>query len=359
VGKIFHYGVPGQIGTAGLDDPPSWNAAVNPNGVDHSKEEPLLTNYTPTRGLGSAISFHASSAPDEQHTDGIVAAETIRLLEQNRKGPFFIAAGFYRPHVPWIAPAKYFDQYPIERIDLTPFDEAEMRMAPPLAYFTTPAHWGMTDSQRRDAMRAYYASIAFLDAQVGKVLNALDKLRLTDSTTIVFWSDHGYQLGEHGQWMKQTLFEASARIPLLIGGAGVKARRKSCSRIVEMLDIYPTLAAITGLNGTPESLHGRSLMSLLSKPDAVWDKPAITQTRRGQVMGYSIRTPRYRYNMWGGGAQGEELYDYESAPRENRNLAGDESAAATRKALRAQLDTILAARVGQASRPVEAFLRNL
>jgi uncharacterized sulfatase len=341
VGKIFHYGVPGQIGTAGLDDPPTWDTAINPNGVDHSKEEPLLTNYTPNRGLGSAVCFHASSAGDEQHTDGIVAAETIRLLEQQRGGPFFIAAGFYRPHVPWIAPAKYFDQYPLDRIQLPTFDESELRMAPAIAYFTKPANWGMTELQRREAIRAYYASIAFLDVQVGKLLDTLDRLKLTQSTTIVFWSDHGYHLGQHGQWMKQSLFEGAARIPMLIGGAGVRSRNRSSGRTVEMLDIYPTLASLSGLSGRPPGLHGRSLTPLLDKPDAAWDKPAITQTRRPEGMGYSIRTSRHRYTIWADGAAGEELYDYNADPAETRNLAIDPGSAATRAGLRASLDRIL------------------
>jgi uncharacterized sulfatase len=193
---------------------------VNPNGVDHTKEEPLLTNYTPDRGLGSAICYHASSAKDEEHTDGILAAAVVEMMEQHRNEPFFLGAGFYRPHVPWIAPAKYFDLYPLDKIQALPFDESEMRTAPEWAYFTKPANWGHAVQQRRDAIRAYYASIAFLDVQVGKLLDALDRLKLADDTAIVFWGDHGYQLGEHGQWMKQSVFENSARVPLLIGGAG-------------------------------------------------------------------------------------------------------------------------------------------
>ncbi len=345
VGKIFHYGVPSQIGTDGLDDKPSWNVALNPNGVDHTKEERLLTNYTPQRGLGSSISFYASQAKDDEHTDGIVANEVVRLLEERRKDRFFIAAGFYRPHVPWIAPSKYFDLYPLEKIALVPFDESEMRIAPELAYFTRPANWGMSEKQRRDAIRAYYASIAFLDAQVGKLLDALDRLKLTDSTTIVFWSDHGYQLGEHGQWMKQTLFEASARVPLLIGGAGVQARGRASGRTVELLDLYPTLADLCGLAGAPANLHGQSLKPLLKKPDAPWSKPAITQVarrNRGQMsMGYSIRNERYRYTFWNEGESGEELYDYRTDPRELKNRAGDQSLASVKSQLRSQLVAIL------------------
>jgi len=345
VGKIFHYGVPSQIGTDGLDDKPSWNVALNPNGVDHTKEERLLTNYTPQRGLGSSISFYASQAKDDEHTDGIVANEVVRLLEERRKDRFFIAAGFYRPHVPWIAPSKYFDLYPLEKIALVPFDESEMRIAPELAYFTRPANWGMSEKQRRDAIRAYYASIAFLDAQVGKLLDALDRLKLTDSTTIVFWSDHGYQLGEHGQWMKQTLFEASARVPLLIGGAGVQARGRASGRTVELLDLYPTLADLCGLAGAPANLHGQSLRPLLKKPDAPWSKPAITQVARRNreqlSMGYSIRNERYRYTFWNDGESGEELYDYRTDPRELKNRAGDQSLAGVKSQLRSQMTAIL------------------
>jgi uncharacterized sulfatase len=346
-GKIYHYGVPGQIGTAGLDDPPSWNETVNPMGVDKSREEPLLTNYTPARGLGSAICFHASQAPDEEHTDGLVASHISQMLEKHRNEPFFIAAGFYRPHVPWIAPAKYFDRFPLDRIDLRPFDESELHVAPELAYFTRPAHWGMNEKQRKEAMQAYYASIAFLDAQVGRVLDTLDRLRLSENTTVVFWSDHGYALGEHGQWMKQTLFEPSARVPMIIAGAGVGARGKSCRRTVEFLDLYPTLAAVAGLSGSPARLHGRSLAPLLKSPDAAWSKPAVTQVARAaggnRVMGYSIRNERYRYSMWGGGELGEELYDYQTDPRELQNLARSTDSK-VKADLRRQLEAIVASR---------------
>ena len=352
VGKIYHYGVPGQIGTSGLDDPPSWDHFVNPCGVDHTREEALLTNYTPGRGLGSAICFHPSSAPDPEHTDAIGAAAAIDLLERHRREPFFLGAGFYRPHVPWIAPAKYFDLYPLEKIQAPPFDEAEMHMAPEWAYFTKPANWGMSVLQRREAIRAYYASIAFMDAQVGRLLDALDRLKLADSTTVVFWGDNGYQLGEHGQWMKQTVFENAARIPLLIGGAGVQARGKASPRTVELLDLYPTLADLCGLEGVPANLQGRSLRPLLARADAPWEKPAVTQVRRANpggapVMGYSLRTERYRYSLWGPGELGEELYDYQADPREVRNLAAADSSAAVKNTLRRRLEDIRRARSSQ------------
>ena len=154
VGKIFHYGNPGQIGTDGLDDAPTWNKRVNPIGVDKSKEEPLLKNFTPDRGIGSAVAFHASDAPDEEHTDGKVAAEIIKMMEEKRDQPWFLGAGFYKPHVPWIAPKKYFDMVPIEKVKLVPFEEWEMKIAPMWAYFTVPANWGMSEHQRLEAIQA-------------------------------------------------------------------------------------------------------------------------------------------------------------------------------------------------------------
>jgi iduronate 2-sulfatase len=323
VGKIYHYGNPGQIGTSGLDDPASWDAFVNPRGIDKD-EEPKLTNFTPTRGLGSALAYYASPAGDEAHTDGKVAAETIALLEKHKDRPFFIGAGFYRPHCPFIAPQKYFDLYPLESI-AAPAVAPDSWMPPP-ARFTVPPHWGISEQAQRETIRAYYASISFLDANVGRLLDALDRLGLANNTIVVFVSDHGYHLGEYGQWMKQTLFERSARVPLIIAGPGVSSTGRATSRVVELLDLYPTLAALTGV-AAPKGLHGRSLTPLLKNPDAAWDHPAITQVRRGPAatayMGYSIRTDRWRYTEWDSGKRGAELYDEIADPQETRNLVMD------------------------------------
>ena len=323
VGKIYHYGNPGQIGTSGLDDPASWEVFVNPRGIDKD-EEGQLTNLTPSRQLGSALAYYASPAADEEHTDGKVATETIALLEKNKDRPFFIGAGFYRPHCPFIAPRKYFDLYPLDRIPApAPLHESA---APPAAWFTTPPHWGISEQAQRESIRAYYASISFLDANVGRLLDALDRLGLTDNTIVVFLSDHGYQLGEHGQWMKQALFERSARAPMIIAGPGISSKGRSTSRVVEFLDLYPTLAALAGTRA-PDGLHGRSLTPLLKDPNAKWDHPAITQVRRGppaaQYMGYSIRTEKWRYTEWDKGKRGAELYNEAADPREDRNLAAD------------------------------------
>ena len=348
VGKIYHYGNPGDIGTNGLDDEPTWNKRINPVGVDKSKEEPLLKNFTPNRGIGSAVAFHASDAPDEEHTDGKVAAEIIKLMEENRAAPWFLGAGFYKPHVPWIAPKKYFDMVPLGKVKLVPFEEWELKIAPIWAYFTLPANWDMTEQQRLEAMQAYYAAILFLDAQIGKLLAALKRLGQEENTTIVFWSDHGYGLGEHGQWMKQTVFEYAAGAPVMMCGAGVPSHGKPCKRTVEFLDMYPTLADLCELKDVPKNLHGVSLRPLLNNPNAPWDRPAITQvqrTRQGKtVMGYSLRTERHRYTMWDKTREGEELYDYDKDPRELKNLAAEPASAKLKDGLKARLDKILAVR---------------
>jgi len=410
-GKIYHYGNPGQIGTSGLDDPPSWNETANPAGVDHVKEEALLTNFTPhnrlkltgrggtaatmnrlmsTRGRGvgcwpgegtptgaqvpggdgwgGMIAMHESKSSPQLHTDYLVADAVIAMLENRRRqpdDPWFIGAGFYKPHVPWIVPSEYFDMYPLEEIQATPFSPGEMHIAPEWAYNTRTPNYGMPARECRQAIRAYYAAASFMDANVGRVLDALHRLGLAENTTIVFWADHGWQLGEHGQWQKETLFEPALRVPLMIGGAGVDAAGQSCPRTVEHLDIYPTLVEMCALQGTPSNLHGHSMVPLLSDPNASWSRPAISQIYRpanypppwgwpnippGGIMGYSIRTERYRYTFWKEGSEGEELYDYQVDPRELRNLATDIRTTALKAKLRADLERICQQR-GMANAP--------
>lgn len=318
VGKIYHYGVPGQIGTDGLDDPISWDHKINPKGRDKT-EESLIKNLTPDRGLGSALAWHASEGTDEEQTDGMVASEAIKLLKEKKDESFFLAVGFYRPHSPYVAPKKYFDQYPLASVPLPKEVENDLDDIPEAALFTKPSHWGLSVADRKEALRAYYATISFMDAQVGRVLDELDRLKLTDKTIIVLWSDHGYNVGQHGQWMKQSLFENSARVPLIISVPG-GTKGKASGRTVELLDIYPTLAELCGL--TPaQKLGGKSLTPLLKNPDAIWDKAAYTQVRRNQIFGRSVRTERFRYTEWDGGKAGVELYDHQKDPNEFTNLA--------------------------------------
>jgi len=323
VGKIYHYGVPADIGSCGLDDWKSWNQAVNPRGRDKD-EENLLINYTPKRGLGSSLSFLAADGADEEQTDGIGATEVIRLLEKYRNRPFFIAVGFYRPHCPYVAPKKYFDLYNIAGMHVPRVPTAEeLKSIPEQALESTkPWPWfGVGESEAARSILAYYVSISFVDAQVGRVLKALDRLGLSENTTVVLWGDNGYHLGEHGLWKKQSLFEGSARVPLIIAGAGVTAPGGVCRRTVELLDVYPTLADLCGLSA-PDKLEGASLRPLLGDPSADWKRPAYTQVKRGNASGFSVRTERWRYTEWRGGTLGLELYDSENDAEELKNLAG-------------------------------------
>ena len=331
VGKIYHYGNPGDIGTSGLDDPASWQEFVNPAGRDKTTLEPDIINYTPKRGLGSAMSFLADKVgKDEEHTDGKVATEAIRLMNAHKDKPFFLAVGFYKPHTPYVAPKKYWDPYPMEKITLPAVapDFQKTALEPALGSTKPWPYFGVTPDQARECKQAYYAAISFVDAQIGRVLDELDRLKLRDNTIIVFWSDHGYHLGEHGLWMKQSCYEESARVPFIIAAPGQKAKGTASLRTVELLDMYPTLADLAGLT-PPANLEGASVRPLLDNPAAPWTHAAYTQVQRGGFPGHSVRTERWRYTEWGGGAKGAELYDHEADPQELHNLATDPKHAAT------------------------------
>lgn len=326
VGKMFHYGNPGDIGTNGLDDRASWHERINPAGRDKNSLEQDVINYTPQRkGLGAAMAFFSDpTGKDGEHTDGKVASEAIRLMSANKDKPFFIAAGFYRPHCPWITPSEYFNMYGITQMVLPGISESTRNAYPAQALASTNPwpYFGITPSQALECKLAYYAAISFVDSQIGKLLDALDSLGLADNTIIVFWSDHGYHLGEHGLWFKQSCFEESAKSPFIIAAPGLKSAGRICKKTVELVDIYPTLAELTGLK-PPETLEGFSLAGLMKNPDAKWDHPAYTQVQRGQVPGHSVRTEKWRYTEWNFGAAGSELYDEKNDPKELKNLASD------------------------------------
>lgn len=334
VGKLYHYDVPKGIGTAGLDDPPSWDETVNPKGRDVA-EESLITNPLPEKPVSAALSWLAAEGTDEEQTDGLVASEAIRLLGEHHDEPFFLGVGFFRPHTPFVAPKKYFDLHPLDEITL-PSASADDREDIPDAAFAhnnpTP-NYGLDEETLRRALQAYRASVSFVDAQVGRVLDSLDQLGLTDKTIVVLWSDHGYHLGEHlGVWQKRTLFEESTRTPMIVRVPGAAGNGRTCSRIVEFVDMYPTLADLAGLT-PPSNLAGASLRPLLDDPTAPWDRPAFSQILRpandrfpAPVMGRSIRTERWRYTEWDEGRTGAELYDHEADPHEFYNLAHEPDA---------------------------------
>ncbi len=347
VGKIYHYNVPASIGTDGFDDAPSWQETINPKGRDKTDEAKIF-NAEPHRKISAALSWLAADGADEEQTDGMIATEAIATMEAQQGKPFFLAAGFFRPHTPYVAPKKYFDLYPLESIRL-PYAPSDDRQDIPTAAFAHNCpvpNYGLDEQTLRKAIQAYYACVSFIDAQVGRMLEALDRLDLADNTIVVFWSDHGYHLGEHnGVWQKRTLFEESARSPLIIRVPKAKGNGQPSRQVVEFLDVYPTLVELADLK-KPAHLEGRSLAPLLEDPLKAWQGEAITQilrpadTRLNEpVMGCSIRTDRWRFTEWAEGRQGTELYDHHTDPKEFHNLSikPDTSALAVIQNLRKRL----------------------
>lgn len=333
IGKLYHYGVPGQIGTSGLDDVASWEFFVNPAGRDKAEEHRVFT-LTPG-SYGGTLSWLAAEGTDLEQTDGLGATAAISLLEEKRDKPFFLAVGFYRPHTPYVAPKKYFDLYPLDKIPLPALSTDDQSRTPEAGYASAKKEQEtLTDHQRREAIQAYWASTTFMDAQLGRVLSALDRLGLASNTVVVMLSDHGYHLYEHGLWQKMSLFENSARVPLIIASPGAKGDGQSSKALAELVDLYPTLADLCGLPA-PGYLDGKSLRPVLEDPSASIKEAAFTQIRRGNDYdGYSIRTVRWRYTLWDDGRRGEQLFDLESDPHESKNLAADSKHASLVKELK-------------------------
>ena len=356
IGKLYHYNVPNSIGTNGHDDPASWELELNPAGVDRLEEQPKIFTLTPGQ-YGGTLSWYASPKSDEHHTDAMMAADAGWVLERcarQKQRPFFLAVGFFRPHTPYVSPkTPYFDQYPEAEMPVVQGVKEDQADVPAAALGSYKKEQDkLTDDLRRQCLQAYYASISFMDAQVGRVVDSLDHLGLAENTIIVFTSDHGYHMGEHGLWQKQSLFEGSARVPMLIVAPGTAGKGSVVKTPVSHLDLFPTLAELAGIKA-PANLQGQSLVPMLKDPNATGRGWALTQVVRGgnfnrqgaapargdkgkRFFGYSLRTPRWRYTEWDEGAEGRELYDHDNDPKELTNLADKPEHAATVAALSAQ-----------------------
>ena len=352
IGKLYHYNVPKSIGTNGHDDPGSWELELNPAGVDRLEEHPHITSLVPNQ-FGGTLSWYASPKSDEHHTDAIMAKDADWVLERcarDKQRPFFLAVGFFRPHTPYVAPQRpWFDMYDVNAMPVVEGVEADRADIPEAGLGSQKKEQNtMTDEQRRQARQAYYASISFMDAQVGRVIESLDRHGLAENTVIVFTSDHGYHMGEHGLWQKMSLFEESARVPMLIVAPGAGNVGGVVSAPVSQVDLFPTLAELCGIT-PPSNLQGQSLVPMLKDNAQTGRGWALTQVTRGsgggggvqprnkkagenapksaapakdgRFFGYSLRTERWRYTEWGGGQKGRELYDHETDPRELTNLA--------------------------------------
>lgn len=331
IGKMFHYGVPAQIGTDGMDDPVSWDRVVNPAGRDKADEKDVINLVPKIKNIGGSLTYFVAKGTDDEQTDALIADEAVRQLEEKREKPFFLAVGFFRPHVPCVATKEDFDLYPIDRLRLPSPDRTGI---PPIATATVePPNYGLGERDLQPMIQAYYAATTLMDKQLGKLIDALDRLKLTDHTLIVFWSDHGWSLGERGMWQKMSLFEEATRVPLIVVAPGMKAKGQTTGRLAELVDLYPTIADLCGLRAHPEH-EGLSLRPLLDDAQRPWKKGAFTEVTRGNQMGYSVRTERWRYTEWDGGKAGIELYDHDADPGELHNAAGDPRNAGTLEELR-------------------------
>ncbi len=370
MGKVFH------IGHGNRGDPPSFMAAhyhdkvieyLDPDSTPGGKltrEEAMFTNRQLDRAgsLPRGAAYEWPDVPDDAYADGRVANYAIErlraakdLLEQKDE-PFFIAVGFVRPHLPFSAPKRYWDMYDRDEFPLPPYEQLP-EGAPEYAgkdgaggemrnYFPVPKQGDLSDDLKRTLIHGYYASTSYVDAQIGKVLDELDRQELSDSTIILLWGDHGFHLGDLGMWTKHTNYEQANRIPLLLVAPTV-IKAGSCSRhLVSSVDIYPTLAELAGLPAAtgPQPIDGISLVPVLKDPGTRLRDHAFHLFPR-QKMGRSIRTERYRLVEWRNRPaqrqEGEEivyeLYDYRDDPLETKNLAHDRPTVLGR--LKAILDT--------------------
>lgn len=336
IGKIYH---------GGYDDAPSWSVphqnpkapSFGPEGQALLKklreEAPTPAEKDKVRGLP----WEAPNVADDQLADGAAATMAISALEEVKDKPFFLAVGFLRPHLPFAAPKKYWDLYQESDFKLAANPEPP-KDAPRVAattwgelraYHGIPATGPLSVDQARKMIHGYHASVSYMDVQVGRLLDAIDRLGLREKTVIVLWGDHGWQLGEHGFWCKHTNYEVATRAPLIVSAPGMKGAGRKCGALVEFVDVYPTLAERCGL-AAPVGLEGTSLVPLLDDPALTWKRGAISQYPRGipgkgKVMGYALRTDRFRLVEWrlaGGAVEERELYDLEKDPGENVNVAG-------------------------------------
>jgi iduronate 2-sulfatase len=349
MGKLFHgslndaqsWSVPWTNpktghGTYGL---PQNNAMVQPSG---DTKKGGKKNNAASRGMRGPA-FESSEVTDNTFHDGALADMAVAALREAAKKnqPFWLGVGFIRPHLPFVAPKKYWDLYDPATIKLAPNpfpakgapDYAVTSFGEMRSYAGIPESGPVSDDLARQLKHGYYAAISYMDAQMGRVVAELERLGLRENTIIVLWGDHGWKLGEHGSWCKHTTVENDANAPLLISVPSLKTKGQRSDALVEFVDIYPSLAELCGLP-LPSHLEGVSFVPVLNDPKRAWKSAAFSQYPRGgagigkQLMGYSMRTDRYRFTRWverndHSKADAVELYDHQTDPLENTNIAGD------------------------------------
>ncbi|MGB4710408.1 MAG: sulfatase [Fuerstiella sp.] len=341
VGKVFHNtkADPGDV---------AWHEVIRFNNEENPVERKLRKAYEAEHGpikdeddrswrrhlkenrsaLGGQTppGYGPTRMRDEQHKDGKNVRQVAKWLDDKAHAnkPFFIACGIQKPHVPFWAPQKYFDHHPLSAIEYRPTPKGDWTNRPSLAISRRYEAFGFElekedDELRRKYMQAYHACITFIDTQISLLFDSLKRNGRWDDTIIIFTSDHGYHLGEHALWGKVTLFEECARVPMIVRVPGLTKDGTRSEALVELVDMFPTLVELCGING-PKELQGKSLAPLLKDPNAKGRSAAYTVVSRGKALGRSIRTQRWHYGEWGSADQAE-LYDLINDPHEDNNLA--------------------------------------
>ncbi|MEZ6057333.1 MAG: sulfatase [Planctomycetaceae bacterium] len=307
-GKIYH---------GGFDDDASWNDYLKKGG--DPKPNPAVANDPHSKAGG--IVWGVLDVEDQQMADHKTANYAIDYLGKKHEKPFFLGCGIYRPHMPWQVPRKYYERYPLESIQLPKVIKDDLGDIPAAGRKMAGAAGDHATILKTDnwkyAVQGYLASITFADAQIGRVLDALDQSPYRDNTIIVLWGDHGWHLGEKEHWRKFALWEEATRVPLIISVPGMTPAGSRCERTVDLMHLYPTLTELCGVP-TADRLEGVSIVPLLKSPDTAWDRPAMTTHGRGN---HAVRSERFRYIRYADGS--EELYDHTVDPLEWKNLASD------------------------------------
>lgn len=350
-GKMYHY-IYGA-----MEDPASWSGEKLPmNSKDWTwsketiKAKQALKKKLKAEGWSDgdvnrirATATSCEDVPDHARFDGAMTDHALGKLEElkGHSEPFFLGVGFFQPHLPFSAPKKYWDMYDPKKIPSAanpfPIDGApgmamntmyELRDYMDFLHTAEPSKGSLTEEQQRRLKHGYAASVTFVDAQIGRLLDYLDESGLADNTVVIIWGDHGWKLGEHRSWGKQTAYEIDAQVPLIIHNPTAKTKGGSTDALVEFIDVYPTLCELAGIPA-PDHLEGKSLRPLMDDPKMSWSDAAFSQFHREykgtRYMGHSIRTDRYRYVEWVNMDTQEtaekELYDHTNDPMENTNIA--------------------------------------
>ena len=364
IGKIYHNTIPDPLSWSEpklhikgypFDPDAVYRDSTNVAALENRKEA-IIAAGNEARHIDrigewylKATATECVDLPDNAYYDGAQTDVALKKIDSLASGerPFFFAIGYYRPHLPFNAPKKYWDLYDRDAIQLAENDYLpenapimainnlrELRGYTDFKQVRHPSEGTLSETEARLLKHGYLASVSYVDAQIGRLIAQLERSGILENTIIVLWGDHGWKLGEHNSWCKMTNFEIDTRVPLIISAPGIKHRNIRCGGLVEFVDVYPTLCDLSGLD-IPDSLEGISLVPLMNNPGLPWKKAVFSQFLREGIwiapdgipyMGYSIRTDRYRYVRWinqeTGTLAAEELYDHSIDPDENYNIAG-------------------------------------